>query len=191
MNSKMLAPNMNESQKSLLEKYILDISLGSKDALSNLYHLTKSSVYGFALSILKDFHEAEDVLQEVYIKIYENASSYQANGTPLTWILTITKNLALMKLRKAKNHMDVDELKEVLADHKDISENLALVSYVFEHISDEERNILLLHAVSGFKHREIAKMLGIPLATVLSKYNRTIKKIKKGMGEEKSEKARN
>ena len=187
----MLAPNMNESQKSLLEKYILDISLGSKDALSNLYHLTKSSVYGFALSILKDFHEAEDVLQEVYIKIYENASSYQANGTPLTWILTITKNLALMKLRKAKNHMDVDELKEVLADHKAISENLALLSYVFEHISDEERNILLLHAVSGFKHREIAKMLGIPLATVLSKYNRTIKKIKKGMGEEKSEKARN
>ncbi len=186
MNSKMLAPNMNEYQESLLEKHIQDISFGDKDALANLYKLTKTSVYGFALSILKNLHEAEDVLQEVYIKIYENASFYQANGKPLAWILTITKNLALMKLRKNRNHMNVDELSEFLADHKNINEteNQILISTVFEHISDEERNILILHSMSGFKHREIAKMLEIPLATVLSKYNRAIKKIKKRMGEE-------
>ena len=186
MNSKMLAPNINEYQESLLEKHIKDISLGSKDALSNLYSFTKTSVYGFALSILKDLHEAEDVLQEVYIKIYENASFYQPNGKPLAWILTITKNLALMKLRKTKNHVDVDELKESLAGHKGLNEteNQILICAVFEYISDEERNILMLHSVSGFKHREIAKMLEIPLATVLSKYNRAIKKLRKRMGEE-------
>ena len=165
MNSKMLVPNINESQKSLLEKHMANIALGDKEALADLYKLTKSAVYGFALSILKNTHEAEDVLQEVYIKVYENALSYKSNEKPLSWILTITKNLSLMKIRKNKNHMDVDELKEILAD--------------------------ILHSVSGLKHREIAKMLELPLATVLSKYNRAIKKIKRKMGEEKNEKERN
>ena len=187
MNSKILVPNINEYQESLLEKCINDISIGDKDALSTLYNLTKTSVYGFALSILKNWHEAEDVLQEVYVKIYENASFYQANGKPLAWILTITKNLSLMKLRKNKNHVDLDELHEVLTDYKHVSEaeNQILLKTVFEHITDEERNILILHSVSGFKHREIAKMLEIPLTTVLSKYHRAIKKIKKRMGEVK------
>ena len=92
-----------------------------------------------------------------------------------------------MKLRKNRNHVDLNELHEILADHKEINnaENKILLASVFEHISDEERNILILHAVSGFKHREIANLLEIPLTTVLSKYNRTIKKIKKRMGEVK------
>ena len=187
MDSKMLAPNINEYQETLLEKHIEDIGLGNKEALSNLYKLTKTSVYSFALSILKNLHEAEDVLQEVYIKIYENANFYQANGKPLAWILAITKNLSLMKLRKNRNHVDVDDFKEILTDYKGVNdaENQLLINNVFEYISDEERNILILHAVSGLKHREIAKMLEMPLATVLSKYNRAIKKIKKRMGEEK------
>ena len=76
---------------------------------------------------------------------------------------------------------------DALTDYKGVSdaENQLLINNVFEYISDEERNILILHAVSGLKHREIAKMLEMPLATVLSKYNRAIKKIKKRMGEEK------
>ena len=98
-----------------------------------------------------------------------------------------------MKIRKNKNHMDVDELKEILADNKGINEieNQLLVNTVFSYITDEESNILILHSVSGLKHREIAKMLELPLATVLSKYNRAIKKIKRKMGEEKNEKERN
>lgn len=186
MNSKMLVPNINESQKSLIENHILDIASGDKESLVDLYNTTKASVYGFALSILKNVHEAEDVLQEVYIKVYENASLYQANGKPLAWMLKITKNLSLMKLRKNKNHMNVDDFREVLSDYKHITdkEDKILISTVFENISDEERNILILHSVSGFKHREIAKILEMPLATVLSKYNRAIKKIKKRMGEE-------
>jgi RNA polymerase sigma-70 factor (ECF subfamily) len=52
-------------------------------------------------------------------------------------------------------------------------------------LSDEERQIVILHAVSGVKHREIAKIMEMPLPTVLSKYNRAMKKLKKKMqGEE-------
>ena len=186
MNSKMLAPNINESQKSLIENYIKDISKGDKEALSKLYEVTKSSVYGFALSILKNMHDAEDVLQEVYVKIYENASLYQANKKTLAWILKITKNLALMKIRKNKNHNNIDDFRETLSDYKEITDNedKMLIVTIFEEISDEERNIIVLHSVSGFKFREISKLLEMPLATVLSKYNRAIKKIKERMGEE-------
>lgn len=83
-----------------------------------------------------------------------------------------------MKIRKNKYHEDIDELKEILGEDKDkhTTENKILIETIFKHISDEERNILILHSISGFKHREIAKMLKLPLATVLSKYNRAIKK---------------
>ena len=51
-------------------------------------------------------------------------------------------------------------------------------------VDDEEREIILLHAISGFKHREIAKSLGFSLGTVLSKYNRGLKKLKKHLSEQ-------
>ncbi len=169
-----------------LEEILENISYGSHDALTELYLYTKAMVYGFSLSILKNPHEAEDVLQEVYIKIYESADLYQKNGKPVAWILTITKNLSLMKIRKQKYQTDLEGIEETLTDYKGKNhvEDKLFVETIFKYLTDEERNILVLHAVSGFKHWEIAKMLKIPLATVLSKYHRTIKKIKKRMGEE-------
>ena len=189
MYSTILTSNKYEYSKindNVLEKYIRDIALGNKDCLKELYDITKSSVYGFALSILKNIHEAEDILHDVYIKIYDNASTYQENGKPMAWILTITKNLSLMKLRKKKHSVDIDEIIEIIPSKCNMNnaETRLLLSAVFKIISDEERNILTLHAISGYKHREISKLLDIPLSTVLSKYNRTIKKIRKYMSEE-------
>lgn len=79
----MKAPKNINIDNSFLEEEIDKISYGDKDALSNIYYNTKHIVYAFALSILKNIHEAKDVLQEVFIKIYENADSYQSNGKPL------------------------------------------------------------------------------------------------------------
>lgn len=174
----MLVPNKK------LEQLLKRISKNDKDSLSQLYNLTNKDVYAFSLSILKNTYEAEDVLQEIYIKIYENAHLYQSNGKPLAWILTITKNLSLMKLRKTKHHIDIHELEEVIASDKEENvDNKLFIETIFKYITDEERNILILHSVSGYKHREISSMLELPLSTVLSKYNRAIKKIKQRMGE--------
>ena len=178
--------NVLTSNKKILENCIKNIALGSKDDLKELYELTSSAVYGFSLSILKNIHEAEDVLQEVYIKIYDNASTYQENGKPMAWILTITKNLSLMKLRNNKHHVNIDEIIETIPSksNDNTTDIKILLTASFKHISDEERQILILHALSGYKHREISKLLDIPLSTVLSKYNRTIIKIRKFIGEE-------
>jgi len=186
MHSNILTSNKCVYNNNELEEYIRNISLGDGNSLSKLYEITGSAVYGFALSYLKNIHEVEDVLHDVYIKIYDNASSYQCNGKPMAWIFTITRNLSLMKLRSKKHYDDINEIIEIVPSKSNINdfENKLLIEAIFKCITDEERNILMLHIMSGYKHREISKLLDIPLSTVLSKYNRTIKKIKKYMGEE-------
>lgn len=161
----------------ILDKLLKEIANGSKDALTSLYNQTKTSLYGYILSILKNKTLSEEALQDTYIKIWENSYLYKSNDKPLAWIYTIAKNTSLMKIRKEKNHTDIDDLKDILGNKTNIDDKLFL-SYLFSNVSDEERNIVILHIVSGFKHKEIAKMLDIPLGTVLSKYKRTIEKLK-------------
>lgn len=81
-----------------LEKQLAAIAQENKQALAVLYENTKAAVYGFALSILKNPYDAEDVLQDVYVCIYQSASRYHAQGKPMAWIFTITKNLSYLKL---------------------------------------------------------------------------------------------
>jgi RNA polymerase sigma factor (sigma-70 family) len=71
-----------------------------------------------------------------------------------------------------------NDLNGVLAEKLNISERIALQT-VLKELDEEERSIILLHAVSGYKHHEIASYLGIPLATALSKYHRGLKKMRR------------
>ena len=174
------------------ENLILRMAAGEREALSELYSRTDSAVYGFALSILKDRYAAEDVMQETYIKIMDSADTYVPMGKPMAWILTIVKNLSLMRLRSSKNELSapLDESFD-LTDDRDFSKEFddkLLLQTVVKILDSEERQIVTLFAVSGMKHREIASLMGLPLSTVLSKYRRTIKKIKKHMEEERNEK---
>ena len=85
---------------SYLDTLLKRIGQGDKKALELLYHETKAAIYGFSLSITKNAADSEDILQETYLKIWASANKYAAKGTPMAWILTITKNLSLMKLRE-------------------------------------------------------------------------------------------
>lgn len=166
-----------------LDVLIHKIGDGQKDALARLYENTKASVYGFALSFLKNGADAEDILQETYLRIWENADSYKAKGTPMAWILTITKNLCLMKLREKKKHQDLEpeqwDMEFHIPDTAGNTEDRHLLEAALNILLEEERQIILLHAVSGLKFREISDLLGIGLSTVLSKYHRALKKMKK------------
>ncbi len=161
---------------------IADGGAVAETAMSELYSLTCSSVYGFALSILKNSYDAEDVLHDCYVLIYSAAESYHSVGKPMAWILTIVKNLALKKLREQRKSADLPP-EEVETDMSIgnglLMEDKQIISACLEKLSDEERQIVVLHAVSGFKHREISGFLKLPLSTVLSKYNRALKKLRK------------
>lgn len=165
------------------------IKRGNTDAVAVIYDLTKSLVYGFILSILKNPEDAEDVLQDTYIKVCTSAGLYESQGKPVAWILTIARNLSLMKIRKQSRIVDIpDYAWEELADDRRVSsEDKIVLSAALNRLSDEESSIVMLHAVGGVKHREIASVMDMPLATVLSKYNRALKKLRTILEEEMNE----
>ena len=176
------ATDMTYDPGSHLDEMIKRIAKGDKNALAELYYETKSAIYGFSLSLTKNPADSEDILQETYLKIWSNADSYKAKGTPMAWILTITKNLALMKFREKKKHQDLEpeqwDMEFHIPDTAGNTEDRHLLEAALNILSEEERQIILLHAVSGLKFREISELTGFGLSTVLSKYHRSLKKLK-------------
>lgn len=160
---------------------IYRVAKGDKEAFTALYKLTSKSIYAYALSILKNPADAEDVLQETFLKVRSAASFYQSNGKLLSWILTISRNLCLMKLRRQKllSCQPIEEISlKDSADHINDLEDQIVLKTAMKILSDDECQILVLHAVTGWKHREIAELLHLPVSTVLSKYHRSLKKLK-------------
>lgn len=155
---------------------------GDRSCLAELYKLTSVQIYSFALSMLKNSHDAEDVTHDTYMSIIASAESYENRGKPMAWVFTITRNLCLMKLRQRNKNADYCEenWENTLAAANGLSlEDTVVLRTCLEQLSEEDLRIVVLHAVSGFKHREIAQLLSLPLPTVLSKYSRSLKKLKK------------
>lgn len=163
-----------------MEMHIAGIAAGDKASVSALYEETKTAVYGFALSILKNASDAEDVLQDTYVKIWTGAASYKPLGKPMAWVLTITKNLATSMLRERGKTADISDESWLMLEAKSSAvstEDRLVLNAAMMALSAEERQIVVLHAVSGLKHVEISQLLSLPLSTVLSKYNRAKKKL--------------
>ena len=162
-----------------LDNYIKDIAKGNMSALEMLYNNTRTIVFGYAFSILKNITEAEDVMQDVYLNVYKHANLYSSKNKPLSWIITITRNLSLEKIRKNKRmtYDNIDTLEHLLKA-KDISYDKVLLKTILEELNDEERQIIILNSMCGFTFLEIGRMLNLKLSTVLSKYNRTVKKVR-------------
>lgn len=180
----LIPEEQNENQRLgqiVKEELFIQIAMGDMQALETVYHQTYQAVYGFILSILKNQYDAEDILQETYIKIKTGAHLYKPQGKPLAWIFTIARNLSYMKIRKDKNTQTspYEELENML-DFSAVEdkENKLLLEAAFSILGDEERQIIILHANTGMKHREIAALVKLPLSTVLSKYNRGMKKLR-------------
>lgn len=164
-----------------LESLMAGIVAGSQDALAQLYSRTKGAVYGLALSILRSAPDAEDVTQDTFVRAWEKAEQYRPQGTPMAWLLTITRNLARMRLREQAHTQDIElEVWESFpADAPNVTpEDREVLDAALSTLTEQERQVVILHAVAGLKHREIAKLLELPLATVLSKYRRSLAKLK-------------
>lgn len=171
---------------SIDERLFARIAAGSQPAFQELYERAGSPVFSYALSLLRSRCDAEDAMQDTFLKIRAAAHLYQPRGKPMAWILTITRNICLMKFRQqarvAPN--DPQDLREEpglsLVENQ---EDRMVLKAAFAVLSQEERQIVMLHAVSGLKHREISEALELPLSTVLSKYNRGLKKLRRQLEE--------
>ena len=162
------------------------VGRGDLTALESLYLQTEKAVYALALSILRNPDDAQDVTQEVYLKVRAAAHLYVPQGKPLAWLFTITRNLCRDLQRvQARTGQAPDGLEDDVRFSyvSDPTDRLVLEA-ALKTLGEDERQVVLLHAVSGLRHREIARDLGLPLSTVLSRYSRALKKLKRRLSEE-------
>ena len=102
-------------------------------------------------------------------------------GQAYGWVLTITRNLAISRLREhgRTEPLVQEDWQDRLADNPAVThEDRMMLEAVLSALSDEERQIVTLHVLTGLRHREIAALLELPLPTVLSKYHRAIRKMR-------------
>lgn len=160
----------------VLERCIARIAAGDREALAELYQRTRAAVYGFALSVVKNGPDAEDVLQDAYLQVWKGAEDYRPQGRPMAWLMAVVRNLALDRLRERAR--TAEPLPEDWPENPMLTqEDRLTLEALLGLLSDEERQIVALHALTGLRHREIAALLALPLSTVLSKYNRSMKKL--------------
>ncbi len=175
------SPTNKPPDESLLHK----IGKGDQEAFALLYQQTERALYSYVLSLTKNHHDSLDIMQDTYMKIRASAHLYKPMGKPMAWIFTIARNLTMTHFREAKRYSDDDhDMEDDLSFSyvTDVTDRLVLQT-AMETLSEEERQIVLLFAVNGYKHREIAESLDIPLSTVLSKYRRALAKLKKALTE--------
>ncbi len=153
---------------------------GDRNALSEIYDCMGKQIYFLAYSILKDHHDAEDVLGEVLCELANKASVYKKGTSPRAWILSIARNFALKAYRDRKNHLPLDEISEDARYAGDDSEFLSRLRMLdaIRTLSDEEGEIVLLHIESGMKFREIGEIMGLKPATAQKKYRRALAKLR-------------
>lgn len=190
-NERMKA--MPNKRDSLIEELILQISTGDMSALGELYELIKTDVFAYALSKAFSVQDAEDITHDTFVQIYKYSKRYIQKGKPLAWIFTIELNLVRRQYNLSKRVIALDEEIKTKSSENDFSTQIVdnqFLCQIMRTLSKEEQEIITLHVVSGLKHREIAKLIQKPLSTVLSKYNRAIKKLQSNAKEEKNERKR-
>ena len=169
------------ADETLLDQLIPKIQQGDKAAFQEVYESTKTAVYSFALSIVLNRSDAEDIMHDTYLRIYNGAAAYRPMGRPLAWILTIVRNLAYSRMRNTKpaNRIQAREEELVNDTFMEHVENRVLLESLLKKLSPDERQIVVLHVLTSWKHREIAEWMGLPVPTVISKYRRALEKMKK------------
>ncbi len=171
-----------------VDRLICDIAQGDMSALETLYCELAPGVYAFARSIVKDDAAAQDIMQDTFVRVYNSAASFHARGLGKAWIMQIARNLSLNAvMRTAKNEPeDVIEDRPAGESTEDAAETRLMISAALDALTDAEREVLVLHAVSGLKLDAIAKITGEPLGTVKWRHSQAMKKIRSAMavGEE-------
>ena len=169
-----------------IDQYLLQLKDGDKSAISLLYDATCKPLYTLCYSYLKNNHDAEDALSDAYFKIAKEILSFSGkNG--FNWMYTITKNVCLNAVKKLNRirHIDLQDEKtvnfidSVQSDEISISDESGIISTAKTVLKENEFEILIMHAVHGYKFQEIALFKGKIEATIRWQYNNAIKKIQK------------
>ncbi len=167
-----------------IDRAILAVAAGDRDALKRLYTELRQPVFTLAFTISKNRQLAEDVVQDTFVAVCEHASAFRPQGRGRAWILATASHLAKQHLQKESRcclPAAPDDASVFGADPRDFArmvEQNADAARLLCLLSPKERDVVILHVLIGLKHREIAEELGLPRGSVIWTYNNALKKLK-------------
>jgi len=148
-----------------------------RSAQRQLYERFASKLFATALRYMKNRSDAEDVLQDSFIKIYQKINSFRSDCPIEAWLRKIVVNTALKHLQSQPNYMQHTD-SQLICDEVELDE-FTLSNFEFKQLMeivqslpDGCRTIFNLHAIEGYQHNEIAAMLSVAEGTSKSQYSR-------------------
>jgi RNA polymerase sigma-70 factor, ECF subfamily len=181
-----------------LSGLVAEMAQGRQEALAALYDRTAPMLNGLLQRMLEHSEDAEEVLLDVYMKAWKNASGYsEQRGGVQAWLIIMARNAAIDRLRQRRAHPrtsaiepedgvdiaapgDSPEAQSVIAQlrHK--------VQQVLHELSPEQREALWLAFFAGYTHSELAEKLGEPLGTIKSRIRTGLLRLRTLLDEESS-----
>jgi RNA polymerase sigma-70 factor, ECF subfamily len=190
-------PQMSRNVADLSDAELIElVANGEARALEVLYDRYSRVVYSFALRIVGDPQLAEEILQEVFFRVWQQGSGFQSNrGSLITWLLSITHNLAIDEVRKRNRRpqkADSEDPELVLGamadENTDIEQEVWLsgvrtaIVEALARVPKEQRDVIELAYFRGLTQREIAETLGQPLGTVKTRMRLGLQKLREQLG---------
>lgn len=161
--------NSAQSDADLLSR----LAAGDAVAMKAFFARHQAKVFRFAMRLLRDTMAAEDLTNEVFMRVWQRAESFRGQSAVSTWLLSITRNMALSRLRKRTEEGLGDEQADALVDEADTPEMLAqktskgdAIKLCIAKLSQEHREIIDLVYYHEKSVREVGEIVGIPVATV-------------------------
>jgi len=174
----LIGVNVVFDQKKL-EASMQLLKSGDSTAFEYIYEQTNRMVYYLIFSIVKDHGKSEDIMQNVYINVFEKKNLYVSDVSVKAWIMTIARNLALNEYNRKKEIITEGAQLEFLANQKQKpTEETPLIDAAREHLEEEEFFIVMLCVGEGYTRKEVAKLIGLSTSGVTWKLNEALSKLK-------------
>ncbi len=178
-----------ENRKNLLA----EVAAGDSKAFEELTKKYGNLIWSIARRYLSNQAEAEDVVQEIFLALWQSASRFDANkGSEITFIATIARRRLIDGLRKNNKHKILQSIDDAISDDvfkqkSNLEKNaeLSLAIGILETLEKKDQELLSLSIYQGYSHVEIAKLLNLPLGTVKTKIRRNLMKIREKIKGEK------
>ncbi|MCK2024330.1 ECF RNA polymerase sigma factor SigK [Microbacterium sp. kSW2-24] len=171
---------------------LLAIAAGDQRAFAELYDLLSSRVFGLILRVLVNRSQSEEVLQEVFLEIWQSASRFAPNkGQGRTWIMTMAHRRAVDRVRSSQSSSDRDVragLRDIGVAHDSVAEQVELsmegerVVGALSGLPEAQREAIVLAYYGGYSQNEIAALLGAPLGTIKTRMRDGLTRLRSAMG---------
>ena len=159
-----------------LQARILAVSTGDRITFEEIYRELNKPMYTIVLRITQDQSLSEDILQEIFFKLFQSPPVAAKN--PRAYLFQMARNLAIDGIRKRLQFADLDDFENLVSLHDvDISEKLT-VEEALKTLPLIECQIVSLHINGGLTFKEISKIIDIPIGTTLWRYHKAIKQLR-------------